>query len=97
MASSSLRFAFSLGSRRSSEQQESHAEVEQEPLFSVVSGNPTEEELAALSTVLLAMVQSHQEQQKPSMGQWQRRLLRGQTLGVRLRPGPGSWRRARPM
>ena len=61
-------------------------------------GNPTEEELAALTAVVAAMQANaaHQEQ-NTLVGAASRILNRRQRLGASLRPGPGSWRRARPM
>ncbi|MDO4898376.1 MAG: acyl-CoA carboxylase subunit epsilon [Rothia sp. (in: high G+C Gram-positive bacteria)] len=67
------------------------------PLFSVTRGNPTDEELAALTAVLLSrQVQEHQKSEETAFELWQRRLNTTQQLGARLRPGPGSWKRARP-
>ena len=73
-------------------------DAEQEPLLKVVKGSPTEEEIAAL-TAVVAMMQANAAQQEQNMlvGAASRILNRGQRLGVSLRPGPGSWRRARPM
>lgn len=73
-------------------------DAEQEPLLKVVKGSPTEEEIAAL-TVVVAMMQANAAQQEQNLlvGAASRILNRGQRLGVSLRPGPGSWRRARPM
>ena len=61
-------------------------------------GNPTVEEIAAL-TVLVASYQSSQAQQEHNsiLTAASRLLNRRQRLGASLRPGPGSWRRARPM
>ena len=72
--------------------------AEQEPLLKVVKGSPTPEEIAAL-TAVVAMIQANGEQQEQNLlvGAASRILNRGQRLGVSLRPGPGSWRRARPM
>lgn len=74
------------------------ADAEQEPLLKVVKGSPTEEEIAAL-TAVVAMMQANAAQQEQNLlvGAASRILNRGQRLGVSLRPGPGSWRRARPM
>lgn len=66
------------------------------PLFSVVRGNPTDEEVAVLAAALTALQYQGQKNHE-SLASWQRVLNRGQKLGVRLRPGPGSWRRAKPM
>lgn len=72
-------------------------DAEQEPLLKVVKGSPTPEEIAAL-TAVVAMMQANaaQKEQNSLVGAASRILNRGQRLGVSLRPGPGSWRRARP-
>lgn len=72
-------------------------DTEQEPLLKVVKGSPTPEEIAAL-TAVVAMMQANaaQKEQNSLVGAASRILNRGQRLGVSLRPGPGSWRRARP-
>ena len=73
-------------------------DAEQEPLLKVVKGSPTPEEVAAL-TAVVAMMQASAAQQEQNLlvGAASRILNRGQRLGVSLRPGPGSWRRARPI
>ena len=73
-------------------------DAEQEPLLKVVKGSPTPEEIAAL-TAVVAMMQASaaKQEQNPLVGAASRILNRGQRLGASLRPGPGSWRRARPM
>ena len=73
-------------------------DAEQEPLLKVVKGSPTPEEIAAL-TAVVAMLQARAATQVQNLlvGAASRILNRGQRLGVSLRPGPGSWRRARPM
>lgn len=73
-------------------------DAEQEPLLKVVKGSPTPEEIAAL-TAVVAMMQANAPQQEQNLlvGAASRILNRGQRLGASLRPGPGSWRRARPM
>lgn len=73
-------------------------DAEQEPLLKVVKGSPTPEEIAAL-TAVVAMMQANaaQKEQNSLVGAASRILNRGQRLGASLRPGPGSWRRARPM
>lgn len=72
-------------------------DAEQEPLLKVVKGSPTPEEIAAL-TAVVAMMQANaaQKEQNSLVGAASRILNRSQRLGVSLRPGPGSWRRARP-
>ncbi|MDO5750339.1 MAG: acyl-CoA carboxylase epsilon subunit [Rothia sp. (in: high G+C Gram-positive bacteria)] len=68
------------------------------PLFSVVSGDPNDEELAALTAVVAALSAQAAAKGSPSLVEQASRLLnRRQRLGAGLRPGPGSWRRARPM
>lgn len=72
-------------------------DAEQEPLLKVVKGSPTPEEIAALTAVVAMMQASAAKQEQNSLvGAASRILNRGQRLGVSLRPGPGSWRRARP-
>nr|WP_256500340.1 acyl-CoA carboxylase subunit epsilon [Rothia sp. P3C3.S176] len=73
-------------------------DAEQEPLLKVVKGSPTEEEIAALTAVVSMMrANAAQKEQNSLVGAASRILNRGQRLGASLRPGPGSWRRARPM
>lgn len=70
---------------------------EQKPFLTVLQGNPTEEELTALIVVAQTVQQQVQKNENLALVLWQRQLNRGQRLGEKLRPGPGSWRRARPM
>lgn len=67
------------------------------PLFTVLAGDPTEEEVAALVALIAGMQAEQTRRENSALALWQRQLNRGQRLGERLRPGPGSWRRARPM
>lgn len=67
----------------------------QRPLFSVVKGEPSEEELAALTLAVLSR-RDGADQQGRSAAETGRLLARRQRIGAGLRPGPGSWRRARP-
>ncbi|MDQ0077195.1 acyl-CoA carboxylase subunit epsilon [Arthrobacter oryzae] len=63
-----------------------------EPLFSVVKGEPTDVELAALAAVVLSLGTSAAEgKSKPSVRQWVRR----QQLRLAPTPGPGAWKRSR--
>ena len=73
-------------------------DTKQEPLLKVVMGSPTPEEIAAL-TAVVAMMQANGEQQEQNLlvCAASRILNRGKRLGASLHPGPGSWRRARPM
>ncbi len=70
------------------------------PLFSVVSGHPSAEELAALTAVVVAKLAVHQRAAashppvRPARSAW---LDRAALTRPPLRPGPGAWRRsARP-
>ncbi|AYY14405.1 acyl-CoA carboxylase subunit epsilon [Actinobacteria bacterium YIM 96077] len=64
---------------------------ETEPLVRVVRGNPTDDELAALTTVIVAKAAATAEarapQPRPSTWAAYWRSVRPQ-----LRPGPGAWR-----
>ncbi|WP_427115312.1 acyl-CoA carboxylase subunit epsilon [Pseudarthrobacter scleromae] len=62
------------------------------PLLSVVKGQPTAEELAALTAVVLSIggVQ-HTGTDKPPVRHWVRR----QRLRLDPTPGPGAWKRSR--
>ena len=63
-----------------------------EPLLSVVKGNPTPEELAALTAVVASLGSPEEaEAPKPSTRHW----LRRQQLRLEPAPGPGAWRRSR--
>ena len=83
---------------KDSAQSSVETDAEQEPLLKVVKGSHTPEEIAAL-TAVVAMMQASAAKQEQNLlvGAASRILNRGQRLGVSLRPGPGSWRRARPM
>jgi hypothetical protein len=62
------------------------------PLFSVVKGEPSAEELAALTAVVLSLgVTDAPGAGKPNLRHWVRR----QQLRLAPRPGPGEWRRSR--
>ncbi|MBP1137051.1 hypothetical protein JOE31_003283 [Arthrobacter sp. PvP023] len=63
-----------------------------EPLFSVVKGEPTDVELAALTAVVLSLGSAEPEgKAKPSVRHWVRR----QQLRLAPAPGPGAWKRSR--
>ena len=96
-ASSSARADTAPSTAKDSAQSSVDTDAEQEPLLKVVKGSPTPEEIAAL-TAVVAMMQANaaQKEQNSLVGAASRILNRGQRLGVSLRPGPGSWRRARP-
>lgn len=62
------------------------------PLLSVTRGNPTAEELAAVTAVVLALQSGNggAEKAKPPIRQWVRRAQ----LHLPPKPGAGSWRRS---
>jgi hypothetical protein len=63
-----------------------------ESLLSVVKGEPTAEELAALTAVVLSLGNGGSAAPvKPSSRQWVRR----QQLQLAPKPGPGAWKRSR--
>ena len=63
-----------------------------EALFSVTKGEPTPEELAALTAVVLSLEPAATAgPAKPSVRQWMRR----QHLRLGPTPGPGAWKRSR--
>ncbi|WP_434992873.1 acyl-CoA carboxylase subunit epsilon [Arthrobacter sp. Ld5] len=67
------------------------ASEEDATVLSVVSGNPTDEELAALTAVVVALQDSGTEDDGRRHGRsWVRRAL----LRLGPTPGPGSWRRS---
>jgi hypothetical protein len=62
------------------------------PLLSVVKGEPSAEELAALTAVVLSLgVTDAPGTGKPNLRHWMRR----QQLRLAPTPGPGEWRRSR--
>ncbi|KIS28363.1 hypothetical protein TV39_06005 [Arthrobacter sp. SPG23] len=62
-------------------------------MFSVVKGEPTDVELAALTAVVLSLGSSAEPEgtAKPSVRHWVRR----QQLRLAPAPGPGAWKRSR--
>ena len=61
------------------------------PLLAVVKGEPTPEELAALTAVVLSLGQTQQAApESPGVRHWVRR----QQLRLAPRPGPQAWRRS---
>lgn len=64
----------------------------EQPLFAVVKGEATPEELAALAAVVLSAGSGEPaEPQQPSARHW----IRRQQLQLAPKPGPGSWKRSR--
>jgi hypothetical protein len=63
-----------------------------EPLLRIVKGEPTAEELAALTAVVLSLAGGEPAAPvKPSVRLWVRR----QQLQLAPKPGPGAWKRSR--
>jgi len=63
-----------------------------ESLLSVAKGDPTPEELAALTAVVLALGSGEADApEQPSARHW----IRRQQLQLAPKPGPGSWERSR--
>lgn len=58
-----------------------------------ISGNPTTDEIAAVTTVVLAAEAETQNTETMGAHRAQNRRAR---LGLRLRPGLGAWRRTLP-
>jgi hypothetical protein len=68
------------------------AEAPASPLLSVVKGQPTAEELAALTAVVLSLGgDGPAREDTPSVRHWVRR----QQLRLAPTPGPGAWKRSR--
>lgn len=60
-------------------------------LFSVLRGNPTDEELAALTAVVLSL---NPGTSAPEPRRHSRAWLRRRELQLQPAPGPGAWRRS---
>jgi hypothetical protein len=73
------------------------SEPGERPLFSVLSGRPSAEELAALTAVVAAKLAARQRAAAaqatagPARSAW---LDRAALTRAPLRPGPGAWRRS---
>jgi MYXO-CTERM domain-containing protein len=65
------------------------AEPPQRPLLRVVTGEPTAEELAALTVVVAALAQGRRRRRPIPVGGWADRADAHRPV---LRPGPGGWR-----
>ncbi len=61
------------------------------PLLRVVSGSPSDEELAALTVVVAALSQRRPRRRPTQVGGW---ASRADAVRTPLRPGPGGWRAA---
>ncbi|MGY1821292.1 acyl-CoA carboxylase subunit epsilon [Geodermatophilus sp. SYSU D00079] len=62
-----------------------------EPLLRVVRGEPSPEELAALTVVVAALGQRRERRRPAPVGAW---ASPGDAHRVPLRAGPGGWRAA---
>ncbi len=68
------------------------AAAAEQPVLAVVKGEPTAEELAALTAVVLSLGSAETAApEKPAARHW----IRRQQLQLAPRPGPGSWKRSR--
>jgi Acyl-CoA carboxylase epsilon subunit len=65
--------------------------VTDQPLLRVVRGEPSAEELAALTVVLTALSQPRERRRAVPVGGW---ADNGAAHRRPLRPGPGGWRAA---
>ena len=70
---------------------ESMTAEETAPMFQVVAGNPTPEELAALAVVVLGLQANDGGAPRPAA---HRTWIRRDQLRLGPQPGPGSWRRS---
>ena len=61
------------------------------PLLRVVRGEPTAEELAALTVVVAALSQRRPRRRPTLVGAW---ASRADAVRPALQPGPGGWRAA---
>lgn len=66
-----------------------------DPLFTVTRGNPTAEELAALTAVFMSYDAAANDSHATPV-RVPRVQSRRMRLGMKLRPGWGAWRRTRP-
>ena len=63
---------------------------DQDPLFSIVKGSPTEDELAAVMTVLTTRFgRPHEEETKPTRTGWS---AYWRSVRSPIQPGPSAWR-----
>ena len=73
------------------------ASTPEEPLFQVLAGNPTEEELAVLAAVVVGLSAGSGESEvhaSSDPASTHRAWTRRRQLSLRPAPGPGSWRRS---
>jgi hypothetical protein len=65
--------------------------VSDQPLLRIVKGDPSAEELAALTVVVAALSQQRSRRRSIPVGAW---ASYADGHRVALRPGPGGWRAA---
>ncbi|WP_129662158.1 acyl-CoA carboxylase subunit epsilon [Rothia uropygialis] len=79
---------------------EEELQESEQPLFSLVKGSASEEEIAALTIAVLQtqrpQTATKSRQSAKPLTEVGRLLSRRQRIGAGLPPGPGSWRRAKP-
>jgi hypothetical protein len=63
-----------------------------QPLVSVVRGEPTAAELAALTVVVDALLRHGSQSSEPERPDGSRWAAKEQLMRSQLRPGPGAWR-----
>ena len=63
--------------------------MSEQPLLRIVRGDPTPEELAAVTVVLTALSRRTPEPVSPAAGGWSDLSLRIRRIPA---PGPGAWR-----
>ena len=64
------------------------------PLFSVLGGNPSAEELAALTAVVMGLDAAAGASTGATLESARRAWNRRRMLSLAPKPGPGSWRRS---
>ena len=69
--------------------EENETEAAERPLLRVLSGQPTAEELAALTAVVAALAAAKPRRRPAPVGAWS---PSADSLRQYLRPGPGAWR-----
>ena len=68
---------------------ENDTDAPERPLLRVVSGEPTTEELAALTAVVASLAAAKPRRRPTPVGAWS---SSADSLRQYLRPGPGAWR-----
>ena len=68
------------------------AAAEPQPLLTVVRGEPTAAELAALTVVVSALARGSSKESAPDRSARTGWAAKDQMMRPHLRPGPGAWR-----